>query len=353
MEWCFTFEFQLAKLLAPSQDHDWWWVLSESLWVLAHPTQLGRREQAWPGHRLRGCDSASLLPESNKGQSWTAETSHSAESSSPVSPELKGNWSRPSQCTSYLVEDIPGKSQALLCSCLTNMVLEGCWRSWAVHSKAMWSLGVCTFFVRWYHLCCDVTVTCQHLWAFLQADSQVFSNRRTVIPFPLFGSLYTLFRRQYFSAEGSVLVGPGMLLLLPIVFGLLVAWVLMGWQAAWENWRGEHELQLSTISPSFPGTGTWSETIHPCHTDCYGWWRVTGLVNCQRSQNRIVLGWGCDTLLSQPTALMTGSYCLTWTCGPSMEICSAPPTGVHTNQVRCLPGCVLFQVANRRRNGQQ
>lgn len=129
MEWCFTFEFQLAKLLAPSQDHDWWWVLSESLWVLAHPTQLGRREQAWPGHRLRGCDSASLLPESNKGQSWTAETSHSAESSSPVSPELKGNWSRPSQCTSYLVEDIPGKSQALLCSCLTNMVLEGCWRS--------------------------------------------------------------------------------------------------------------------------------------------------------------------------------------------------------------------------------
>lgn len=54
-------------------------------------------------------------------------------------------------------------------------------------------------------------------------------------------------------------MGSGMLLFLPIVFGLLVAWVLMGWQAAQEYWRGEHKLPLSTMSASLPGTGMWSE----------------------------------------------------------------------------------------------
>lgn len=156
----------------------------ESVWVLAHPAQLGRREQAWPGHRLRGCDSASLLPESKEGQSWAAETNHSAETSPPVSPELKRNQPRLSRCTSYLMEDIPAKSQALLSFCLTSVVLEWCWGSWAVHNKAMWSLGACTFSVRQYHLCCDVAITCQELWASLQAVSQVFPNRRMVIPLP-------------------------------------------------------------------------------------------------------------------------------------------------------------------------
>lgn len=88
-----------------------------------------------------------------------------------------------------------------------------------------------------------------------------------MFPFLLLGGLYTLFHSQCFSAGSSVLVGSGMLL--PIVFGLM-AWVLMGWQDAQEYWRGEHEFLLDTMSPSFPGTGIPSETIHPCHTACYG-----------------------------------------------------------------------------------
>lgn len=134
---CFTFVFQLAKLLAQGQAHDHWWGLMESIYACWHTllnwagaSKHGRSTDSRDvTHSLLPCCLGQMQDRAGQQKQTSRHDSQLTCQSCTNGKQALAHATDVSWYPSLLTEDLPGKSQAPLRYCLKDIALEGCWGS--------------------------------------------------------------------------------------------------------------------------------------------------------------------------------------------------------------------------------